>query len=917
MINYSRLTLSLLALGTIFICFNPETKAEPPLNTELAPTQNLSWQLLKQGQKYYLDGQFDFAARTWQKAAAIAESNSDVINQAKALSNLALAYQKLGKWQDAYEAGNSSTSLAMNSGELPRINLLRGQVLNNQASLLMEQGKLEEALVALESASKYYQQGKDPLGLIRSELNRARVLQLKGEVQQAEQILICPPEPNSNCIKTILESLPSPDPALKANLLLQTGEVAEFLGKKEIAQQNFQDSLAIARDSGLSRETTFALIALADFIRTDETSTEDAILDAVNYYQEAADTAVATTLKIKALVNLFTLLLEDSTQGAFEIGVITGKIQNSNEYSILLQETEALIRNSLKSLPVSREAIYAQINFARSLFDLQAQGNNFASSQSHQIASISNDITLNTNNNQEIVALLADSISKARNIGDIRAESQAFGTLGKLYEAQKQLKEAAKTTEQALLLSKAIDAPDITYQWQWQLGRIFQEENQPEQALKSYREAYNTLQTIRSGLAVVNPEARFSFRREVEPVYRGLVSLLLNSFPSQTGIIATRRSTNSDQNNIIEAREVIESLQVAELVNFFRVDCDVVKSAKIEEIDRQAAVIYPIILDNTLEIIVSVPGDESLRHYSTNIDKDTLESTINNLTATITSPNSTDYLQYSQKIYSWLFEALEADLPQTEIATLTFILDGKLRNIPMGVLHDGEQYLIEKYAIALTPGLQLVEPRPFAGRSLKALVGALTEGVAGYDPLPSVEEEVATIEAKLPDSNVLQDASFTNENFNRQIREFSSPIVHLATHGEFGSTPEETFIITYDQKINANQLTELLRNRTEESGSPIEMLIFSACQTAEGDDLAALGLAGVAIRSGARSTIGTLWKVSDKGTANFMNLLYNELDTSNASRAEILRQSQIKALQEGEFQHPFYWSPFVLVGNWL
>ena len=92
---------------------------------------------------------------------------------------------------------------------------------------------------------------------------------------------------------------------------------------------------------------------------------------------------------------------------------------------------------------------------------------------------------------------------------------------------------------------------------------------------------------------------------------------------------------------------------------------------------------------------------------------------------------------------------------------------------------------------------------------------------------------------------------------------------------------------------------------------------MSACQTAAGDTQAALGLAGVAVRSGARSTVATLWSIQDNSTAELMTQFYRVLKNSEISKAEALRQAQLSLLRDPKYQHPFYWSAFVLVGNWL
>ncbi|MEL6502431.1 MAG: CHAT domain-containing protein, partial [Cyanobacteria bacterium J06623_1] len=119
---------------------------------------------------------------------------------------------------------------------------------------------------------------------------------------------------------------------------------------------------------------------------------------------------------------------------------------------------------------------------------------------------------------------------------------------------------------------------------------------------------------------------------------------------------------------------------------------------------------------------------------------------------------------------------------------------------------------------------------------------------------------------------------------------------------------------------NVNQFDNLLRAGSLRRSKPIELLVLSACNTAQGDNEAILGLAGVAVRAGARSTIATLWSADDEATANLMGKFYTNLSQDNEiSKARALRQAQLQLLAESDsqYRHPFYWAPFVLVGNWL
>ena len=234
----------------------------------------------------------------------------------------------------------------------------------------------------------------------------------------------------------------------------------------------------------------------------------------------------------------------------------------------------------------------------------------------------------------------------------------------------------------------------------------------------------------------------------------------------------------------------------------------------------------------------------------------------------------------------------------------------------MAALHDGQHYLVEKYNIAVSQGLQLLQPRSLIRKQLKVLLGGLTEARQGFSALPAVESELNQISSEMR-SKVLLNQKFIKTTIEEQIYAEPFPIIHLATHAQFSSNADNTFLLTWDGRINVKDLDRLLRGRERENTNPIELLVLSACQTAVGDKRAALGLAGLAVRSGTRSTLATLWSVRDQSTAELMAQFYRELTQKEVNKAEALRQAQLTLLKKPKYEHPFYWAPFVLVGNWL
>jgi CHAT domain-containing protein len=275
------------------------------------------------------------------------------------------------------------------------------------------------------------------------------------------------------------------------------------------------------------------------------------------------------------------------------------------------------------------------------------------------------------------------------------------------------------------------------------------------------------------------------------------------------------------------------------------------------------------------------------------------------------------YLADAQKLYDWIIRPSAADLAANQIKTLVFVLDGSLRNLPMAILQDGQQFLIEKYSIALTPGLQLLNPRPLQGQNLRVFTGGLSEPRQGFSGLPNIISEVRKIESVVP-TQVLLNQNFTEAAFAKALTLDAVPVVHLATHGKFSSNKEDTFILTWDQRLDISTLTNILQATQLNQTEPIELLVLSACETATGDRLAALGMAGMAVRSGVRSTVASLWQISDEATAILMNRFYEVLASQQTTKAEALRQAQLEVLRNPRFRgHPYFWAPYILIGNWL
>ena len=807
---------------------------------------------LQKGQALYQAGQFLEATNAWKAAASEFQSQGDTLNQGLVLSYLSLAYQQLGQLQQAEAA--MSEAISLTSPTPP--SLIRAQILNNQGQLQLSQEQAETALETWKKAERLYAELSDRVGEIGTQLNQARAWQVLGFYLRARTTL-----------EQVEASLASqPDSQLKVAGLLNLGNVLRIIGDLAASEKVLRQSLAVAQRLQSALDIQMALLSLGNLAEAQEQRQV-----ALEFYQQAA--AENSPVRLQAQIHQLQLLVELN--------------RRADAQNLLPQ-----IQTQLANLPPSRTTIYAQIQLAESLVKLDPKESTTAA------------------------RLLATAQQQAKLLGNPRAESYAIGRLGRLYEQTQQWEDAKRLTQQALNLAQTIRAPAIAYQWQWQMGRLLVatadgrsgKSSAYAEAIANYTEAVNTLQSLRQDLVAINQDVQFSFRESIEPVYRELVDLLLQDNPDI--------SPEQRQKNLSSARTTIEALQLAELSNFFREACLDSKPQSIEQVDPTAAVIYPIILRDRLEVILSVPG-QLLRHYATTQPQEQVEEAISRVRQSLRRTSfAQERLPVAQQLYTWLVQPAVADLTRHSIKTLVFVLDGSLRNIPMGVLYDGKQYLIEQYRIAIAPSLQLLTPRTLARTQLKALVGGLSEGTQEFSALPGVKQEVSKISATVSATTLL-DRQFTTAALQADLKKQSFSVMHLATHGQFSSKASETFILTWDKPLDVKQLNTLLASRELLNSSPIELLVLSACQTAKGDKRAALGLAGVAVRSGARSTLATLWTVSDESTADFMVQFYQELLKPEVTKAEAVRLAQLYLLKQPKFSHPYYWAPFILVGSWL
>ena len=834
--------------------------ATTPPSQQIVETKSKSVAELEiQGKYFYSISQFQQAIDSWQQAIKISEP-TDSLSRARFMSNLALAQSQLSNWSEATDNIKASLRLLYNDPNLSIDHKVRAiaQVLNNQGILQLSQGEAEQAIATWKQAQDSYQQVGDELGVIRTLINQASAFKQLGFYRRALKTLAE--------VESIL--VEQPDSEIKIAGLRSYGDILLLVGEVKRSRKILESSLNIASGLDYVDEQSKILLLLGNTYKTHQPE------KALKLYQQGLETCQQqpNCLQTDLLLQIYLAQLNTSLE--------TPSWQQSK--SLIPQ-----IQAELARLPVNRANIDRRLNFAHSWLKLTQHSK------------------LNHSRIADIEQFLVATIQQAETIAYPKAQSYSLGLQGQIRAELKDWDNAQQHTQAALILAQGINAPEVSYLWQWQLGRINQALGESDQAIANYTQAVELLKSLSRDLVAINPDVQSSFRNSVEPVYRELVGLLL----------ATDEREIVSQANLEEAREVMESLQVAELNNFFREACLDTQEVNIDHLDRQAAVIYPIILSDRLEVILSLPN-QTLQHYSTKISQTELELIIEQFRHNLVIRSRRNFYRSAQKLYDLIIRPAVDDLTKSNLKTLVFIPDGAFRNIPLSALYDGKHYLLEDYSIALTPGLQLLNPRPLEQVKLKTIAAGLTERVDGFAELNYVASELKEIASRI-DSRVLVNQDFTSAALKQEIQDSDYPIVHIATHGQFSSALEDTFLLTWDDRLNINELGSILQTRNVDLNNAIELLVLSACETATGDNRAALGMAGMAVRAGAKSTLATLWSVNDRATAKLMSSFYQELSEQHLPKAEALRQAQLSLLHNRWYRHPFYWAPYVLLGNWL
>lgn len=567
-----------------------------------------------------------------------------------------------------------------------------------------------------------------------------------------------------------------------------------------------------------------------------------------------------------------------------------------------------------------------------------------------------------------------------------QGQATTLDSLGNAYALLRDFRGAITYYEQALPLFQTIEDRSGESKLLRNFGSLLAAQGQPELAIAFYKASVNLRESIRADLQELPETLQASYTESISEGYRELVRLLL------------------EQDRVLEAQQVLELLRVQEIDEYLRdlrgndqtaqgldlweserqllaLYMEMVEAgqgfeaflnrpevqaftqqlqrnargqnlnpetlarlqANLQQLDN-AVLLYPLILDDRLELVLVTP--DGLERQTVPIDRVQLNQLIADFRTDITG-RKPEVEQSAQRLYDLLIRPLAPYLGETQ--TILYAADGQLRYIPLAALHDGEQWLAQRFNINLITAASLTDWGRSQTTDLSVLAGAFSEGyyqvVAGdrtfnYRGLEYAGLEVERIAADIPATKAYFNQDFSRVAVESQLGDHS--IVHFATHAEFVvGAPHESFILFG----NGDRVT--LPDIAQWSLPGVDLVVLSACQTAVSGELGQgeeiLGFGYQIQRTGARAAIASLWPVNDGSTQVLMNALYAAL-RDDYSPTAALRLAQ-QALIEGnssvlgvdirtEFDlvtagspspngesttlsHPYYWAPFILIGNGL
>jgi len=562
----------------------------------------------------------------------------------------------------------------------------------------------------------------------------------------------------------------------------------------------------------------------------------------------------------------------------------------------------------------------------------------------------------------------AESITQAT--ADTHLKSLTYGHFSQLYGAAKRYPEALRFIQKAIFLAQQVSHSErLLFRWYRDKAELLKTQQQFEAAIKAYRQAILYLEKLRSDIEASDQDSQINFKQVIRPAYMELVNLLLKQAEKMTGneeitckpILPSLNScqqekqqnanfpkvcefplpknTNQQSCYLANALAIVERFKDFELRNYYRDECVTQYCTSFTQLlSKDTAIVYHILFPDRPVALLYFSDDDiqqvDLSYETYNLQK--IVQRVGRLIKFVRFVKTEKRLldRNARFLYQHLFKKIDQKLKSRNIKTLVFVPDEYLRSIPMAILRDeNDQYLLEKYAISVTPSLVLTRFQQSSQKDLKLLLNGLSKQHPDpqYQNLPEltfVENEIKSIAALFPTSKKLLNEKYHQDAMFQELTLADSPHysgIHIASHAVFNLDTKKMVILTSDDTLSIDDLIKLV-NLNSPNKLSIELLTLSACETAKDQKGAALGLAGLAVKAGVSSALATLWKVNDQSTAKLTEQFY-QFYKQGHSKAKALQKAQLALLKgevtgigkDGEtitFESPYYWAPFILIGNW-
>ncbi|NER21448.1 MAG: CHAT domain-containing protein [Symploca sp. SIO1C2] len=443
--------------------------------------------------------------------------------------------------------------------------------------------------------------------------------------------------------------------------------------------------------------------------------------------------------------------------------------------------------------------------------------------------------------------------------------------------------------------------------------------------------------------------AQLSVNQDFEQNYNVLLSLLDEQVLQ---IDLEHPDVNFDSLRINEAIPEIEDSLTAEYEEYLGEDIlkqevsvetirQILTTVK-EQTATNPVIVYALTHPEQLELVMVLPEGPPVRKIIPEANATARQQTLEEFREAVTDlARPRRYRKPAQQLYQWLVKPIESQLEALGIDTLIYSMDAGLRLVPMAALHDGEQFLVEKYSLGTIPSVSLTNST-YTKLQNSQVLGMGASEFQSLRPLPAVPVELEVITQQLWSGTPFLNEEFTLNNLKTHSRRQPFEIIHLATHADFQSgDSSNSYIQLWDTQLRFDQIRQMGWYNPPQ----VELLVLSACNTAVGDVEVELGFAGLAVQAGVKSALASLWLVNDEGTLALMSGFYEQLRKPEVTiKAEALRQAQIAMLQgkirleNGKLQgleqleeiplppdmaaqgnqklsHPYYWAAFTMIGS--